>query len=424
MDLERLDRDVAAAVADSHDEATIDWEVHRHVAGQRTLRALENESASPLRDALVASVTFLTALRVSHPAAKRALEARTHARVVVRDVEVDWQTIVHGMLAARSRDEAKVYFDAWPKLADALQGNAAAAQEIRQEAFRRLGIDDVPQHFLGVAHRDLVSSAEQLLASTTDLARACTERPSGDPRWPLDLDLRLGRQATQGAWPSRLTWRTAAALLPGLLSAEGAHTDVGPRVAATVCPRAYGAVSFARALFAIGTAFRHAMSPASTPFVIRQPPLFSDGHRTGYLFAAIVGEPAFQRRVLQLAAGPARDQARTLRVAFLLHARALAVRVALGKRGADFEALTDAAFGAPLPKPFRQVWPVASDEDAARFVALLTVTERIDALRDREGDDWFRNPRAFAVLGDLVQTAVKSPALGIALGKRFEELLD
>ncbi len=424
MDLARLDRDVAAAVAEWRDDpASIDWDAHRHVSGQRTLRALEALSPTPLRDALLASVTYLTALRVSQPALKHAVEARTKARVLVRDV-VDWRGLVNGMLAAQFRDEAQVYFDAWPTLAALLQGAARSVQEIRQEAFHRLGIDDVALHYLGVSRRDLVSNAARFITATTDLARACTERPPGEPHWPLDLNIRLAREAKNGAWPSRLTWRTAAALLPGLLSGHGVRTNLVSQVAASECPHAHGAASFARALSEIGAAFRRSVSPASVPFTERQPPLFPGAYRTGFLFASIVGEPAFHSRVLELAAGPARDQARMLRVAFLLHARTMAVQIAIGEPTADFEALTDAVFGAPLPSAFHRVWPTSSDEDVARFVALLTVYALEDALRDREGDDWFRNPRAFGTLADLACAPMKPNVDGLAFARRFEELLD
>jgi hypothetical protein len=160
-------------------------------------------------------------------------------------------------------------------------------------------------------------------------------------------------------------------------------------------------------------------------FVMREPPLFADVHRTGYLFACVLCEPVFHTRVLELEAGRARDQARLLRTALLLEARTIALRVAAQGPRADFEALTAQAFGAPLPAAFRGVWPASSDEDLPRFVALVTVTERIAALRDREGDDWFRNPRAFASLRDLVQTPVETKVHdgGARLAARFEELL-
>jgi len=419
MDLAAIDHDIAAAFVDGRrDPFSVDWTEHRHVAGRRAIRDLEAESPGALRDGLLAAIAWLTVLRVSQPASQKLDEARKKARVTVHlehDVDVGWRELVSGMLAARSAGEARAHFVAWPTLADALRGLENALREARREAFHQLGIEDVAERFLGIERAHLASIARELLARTEELAR---ERTHSSDTWPLDLDVRLARGAKDG-WPARLTWRSSLSLLPGL----DVRADLGTQSLPPECPRAFGAASFARAFEAIGVAFRRASSPPSVPFVQREPPLHVDAWRTGHVFAAVLGEPAFHVRVLGLAQGRARDQARTMSTAFLVHARMMALRVASSERGADVEALTALAFGEPLAASMRGVWPSCSDDDLARFVALLTVTERIDALRNREGDDWFRNPRAFATLRDLVQAPVESKPDTAQVIQRFEELL-
>ncbi|HEY1959991.1 MAG TPA: hypothetical protein VGH28_30490, partial [Polyangiaceae bacterium] len=155
----------------------------------------------------------------------------------------------------------------------------------------------------------------------------------------------------------------------------------------------------------------------------REGPLSPDAARTALVVASALGERAFHARVLGLGAGRATDQSRDLRAAFLLDARFSALRVAL-REPRDFEGLTALALGAPLPSALEDVFPELRDEDLARFVAMLTASEIATALREREGDDWFRNPRAFATLRDL---ALIPPKLADddapRLARAFEESL-
>ena len=411
MDPARIDRDIETAALTPPLE--IDWEDYRHVSGRTALQELAEESPSALRDARMAWVTWLTATRISQPAVRGLFEARAREKTPVhlrREVEMTEPEIVRALVAAQSPGEARSLYEAWPEVAGRLAGDERRVRDVRREAFHRLGIDDVSQRLLGLPERDVTTAAERFLSSSRDLLRACVP---DEPEWPLALDVRLARAATEG-WPAHLTWRTAAELLPGLTLARNLPEP----------PRALGGASFARALATLGATFRRACEERSVPFVLREPPLFVDAHRTGQLFAALAQEPAFHARILGLMPGRAKDQAHILRVALFLGARTLALRVALASPGADVEALSALALGAPLPRGLRDVFPRVQEDDAAELVALLTMLGRYDALRAREGDDWFRNPKAFSTLRDMVQEPIKVDKLDPApLVRRFEEQL-
>jgi hypothetical protein len=167
----------------------------------------------------------------------------------------------------------------------------------------------------------------------------------------------------------------------------------------------------------LGMAFRRTCVAESTPFVLREPPLFVDAHRTAYLFAAITQEPSFHTRALSLAPSRAKDQARDVRLALFLHARTVALSAALGGPSPDAEALTALAFGEPMP------WRATREDDMAQLVALVSSLERMDALREREGDDWFRNPKAFSTLRDMSLGPTEPRRDVESLAKRFEVLL-
>ncbi len=416
IDLARLDRDVATAAAALRDApGEIDWEDHRHVSGQRALGELASESPSLLRDALASWVAWLTAARISQPMVQRAITARAASQAIVRvetDVRRDLDAVIAGMIGAKNGADARAYFGALPEATDALREPERSVRDVREEAFRRLGIDDVGTRFMGVLRSDLAEAARELLMRTSDVARSAVR--AADPPWPIDLDARLAHHASEG-WPSRLSWRNVASLMPGL-RLRGAPAGEPPIVV--------GAASFVRALVAIAEMVQRSWLP-SAPFVVREPPLNASPHRTAFVVAAALGEPAFHARILGLSTGRARDQSRELRVAFLLDAQLAAFRVAASARGADIESLGALAFGAPLDARTTGVWPSSSDDDLARFHALLGAHDVIDALRSREGDDWFRNPRAWDTLRDLALAPPNdTPVIDRArsLAKRFEEV--
>ena len=258
MDLLRADRDVAAAVAEYRlTGVEMDWDAHRHVAGQNALAELAELTPSvidlELRDALATWITWLTIERVAQPAARRVAEAREAARAIVhleRDERLGLREVMSGMLAARTAGEARALFEGLPQIAEMIAAPSRELRAVRVEALKRVAsagyskTDDAALRFLGVERGKLLSSARQFLATTFDLARAVSR--SADP-WPIDIDLRLARKAVDG-WPARLTWRTGAALLPGLRDRR--LTLRGEPV------RALGAASFVRGAEAWGATLR------------------------------------------------------------------------------------------------------------------------------------------------------------------------
>ena len=146
--------------------------------------------------------------------------------------------------------------------------------------------------------------------------------------------------------------------------------------------------------------------------------------RLSALFAAATLEPAFHRRALGLSSGQAGDQARRLGRCALLTVRLAAGRLLLGEPGADYEEISAEVFGEPLPAELAGVWPRATERSGADWLALVTAAARYGELREREGDDWFRSPRAFATLRERFGAAdekAPEPHEVAALARGLEE---
>ena len=220
MDLLAADRDVRAATEDVRRFGRhVDWELHRPVSGQRGLAEIAATSKSPLRTGLIAAVSALT---VTPRQPSGGPKARSRRKRSPRDRSS--RTRSRDRLSSnpsRSRRRQKRrsgsgLFRRPSAVQPNLREPSRTLAEIRTEAFHRLGIDDVSQHFLGVKSSVLVSSARRFLVLTEDLAAEARGRKiEADRVWPIDLEARLAKSAVEG-WPARLTFRSAAALLPGL----------------------------------------------------------------------------------------------------------------------------------------------------------------------------------------------------------------
>jgi hypothetical protein len=447
-DLARLDRDVgrafvawtrwrAALVKHPEERADVDpIEPFRWVAGQTTyveLGALEPVEADiPLRDALKRWSYVLLQRRLARDLdvawARSAFEARGIFAGDVRR-KVGYSESWRGVVAAKSREEARRHLDAAAECAPPVAAVARERSARRVEVAARLGIDDPSAPAVDVPLADLRRCATELLARTEDLAtqlhRATT--PQTVRADAVDaIGAAMARDATEG-WPSRLTHRWLEELFGD--GARGLTIELPP------LPPALGAASFARALREFGFAFRVACSARSPRFALARDPWFVAAHRFAALFGSLAASDSFQRVALCLGRRDAANQSRALAQTALLEARFGAMRLLLtddrdfAPRD-RFEELSTRVFGAPLPLALAGAWPSARDDDAARFLALVTTLPLARALVDRFDTDWFQNPRTFPHLRGLGAGPAREPdvsfdasAAATAMARAFEAAL-
>jgi hypothetical protein len=132
---------------------------------------------------------------------------------------------------------------------------------------------------------------------------------------------------------------------------------------------------------------------------------------------------------------PRTPRARVLARTALLETRLHAARLLLGDDASPaprdlFDELGARLFGASLDARLRGAWPVARDDEPARFVALLEARPFVESLRERFDADWFRNPHAWTHLRALAAGPAREPvdaasfdARVDAIGRAFEGAL-
>jgi hypothetical protein len=134
---------------------------------------------------------------------------------------------------------------------------------------------------------------------------------------------------------------------------------------------------------------------ACAPFDLRRA-------RRSALFASLVADPVFGRRMLGLGRDAARDQARGVARSFGLTVRLAAMRAMFrgllalpeSARAHRFEEITAATLGAPIPVALAGVVPRLAPADATTFLGFLLAALDRRALVERFDEDWFRNPNA------------------------------
>jgi hypothetical protein len=419
QDLFGLSRDVAlaaqalarwrAAIAiDPGGEADVDpFDGLRRVAAKSTWDRLGELSPSaadlPLRDGLRRWVLALVQARIAgvddFALAREA--ALPHGRYEGdRPRSVSWREAWRGVVGAKVAPDARLWLaaaaDAGPSIAPLARRRAAR----RVEAARRMGLAHPWEQVVSVGRSSLRASAERVLDRTDDLSRVVWKESLDAEDGPAArVHAIVGRDAGDG-WPAHLTPRwfeeTFRAASPKL------SLDL-PRL-----PPAYGAASFARALRLFGYAVRVASVPASTPFAIARDPGFVSAHRLGLVFGSLPSDSQFYLRALGVARRAALAQARTVARTALFEARLSAARILLGDdipAGRDvFDEIGARLFGSPLDGRFHGAWPVAREDEPARWVALLQAPALRRDVRDRFDTDWFLNPRAWAYLQSLGST--------------------
>jgi len=443
-----LDRDVARAasamarwrrdIASNPDGAHIDpLQGLRHVAGKSTWDALGalavNSADEPLRTGLRRWTAALLQTRVGADddvaVAREEAAARTHYEgEPPRDVS--WRETWRGMVRARNSSEVRRWLEASIEAATPVADARRTRLERREEVARRLGFSHpwdalVPPAVSG----SLGASARRFLDATEDLSRAMRRESIRGIDRPDAADLlhaMVAREAGEG-WPARLTTRWLA---------DAFAANVGKlSIDLPALPETLGASSFARALRTFGSAFRIAASPRGPPFSVRNDPAFVGAHRFGALFASLAADPAFHTRMLGLGQARAEAQCRILGRTTLMDVRLDAARIVLGAVGAEpprdvFEEMGERIFGAPLDARLRGAWPIARDDEPARWVALLQLPAFRGRTRDAFDTDWFKNPKAWSHFMALSAVPAYEPLEEgcldtghVALARAFEEAL-
>lgn len=412
MDLRALDRDVMAAAraVQKHralrargETAADPWLTHRPVARGSLYAELAMTDVPTfereLKDALLGWIAWLTVTRVVAPA-QEALVAQLHTSDVVvtieRTVRMSWRAAWQGMIMSAHPPVARAYCDG---LAGHGRQIAPLVRRLRDDKEEAMGRLFGASTLLGLSlDESTVAAAEAFLPATEDLGRYVRKRPNGAEAWPLALEVLSMHGAPEG-WPARLS----ASWLFDLFGAHMKGLDVDLRLPSLGSPS-----SFVRALAEFGSAFRLA---CCGPSALARSPRFDDSHRFAATFASLAATESFQRRVLGVAPGAARDQARAVARSLLLSLR-LACSTLLVSVGR-----ADPAQASPddeLPRGLAGAWPIARDDEAARVRGwMLGACLAID-LRERHDEDWWRNPRAWE---DLRWGAMKPRALDAAAVK-------
>jgi hypothetical protein len=424
----------------------------RHMATKSTYESLQELEPSildvPLKEGLLRWVHELLQARIgldlvlADADAMHALDTTLHPTHVAEAKRVAAARASGVAADAEQSAETHTYADAFAALvrapdpsraARALDRAAALAapvgavrkerRERRFEASRRLGL---AHPFALATTLDVGGVAHALLDATEPLAREllAASRKKAELSWRASsaIEVGLARDARDG-WPSRLTQRWL----------DEAFKALAPRgVDAGRLPEALGASSFLRAAEAWGFAWRTSSAPRSMPFALARDPYPTPAFRFGFALASVVGEPSFQKHVLELPSRLANAQVRTLRAAMFQDARVIAARAICASEesisSSLFEELGMRLFGAPLPESMRDAWPDPRTTDASRLVALLGTPSFLAQTVARFDDDWFRNPRAGKHLtslacGPAFDVDLPPDGAAVAMARAFEGAL-
>jgi hypothetical protein len=281
-----------------------------------------------------------------------------------------------------------------------------------------------------MAGHEALRQAARVLLDATDAVAA-------DARGRAEVEDAAGvwvaaaaRDAAEG-WPARLSNRWLREAFRGQPAVAGFEV--------TDLPVAVGAASFVRGFASYGEAARRAMAPAAMPFALAHDPAFASAHRFGFVFGALGADPELHGRLLGLGRAAARAQARKLVPTLLLECRTVAARLLLGDDALGdtaaahlFAEITERLFGSPLDERLCGAWPpprglpgaaaAVAGEEPARFVGLLEAPRMRRTLVERFEPDWFRNPRAWAHLGELSHRPAHEPLAAEELPKLARDL--
>lgn len=238
--------------------------------------------------------------------------------------------------------------------------------------------------------------AEAMLRSTDEVAAEARS-----DAWAETLHASMITTSRQG-WPVRPSARWIRAVLGSDDWARGLR--LGP----LKIPASFGAASYARSLGSFGMRVLEASRPSALPLALHQHPLGIRKHSRRALFASIVAETAFARKVLGLAPGPSRDHRRAVAFGFVTSLRVDALRVLVAEALRDgvskareaYRELAHRVLGHDIPGTLLGVVPTLRTGDGAALIGTVVASLERRELVDRHDEDWFRNPRALAELRD------------------------
>ncbi len=287
---------------------------------------------------------------------------------------------------------------------DMLSGSRAAARAVFSQGLLSIGrpasdlavtalvarLEQEQGSYLAVDGEELaVDAAERVLSATADVAAEAA------PGLVSQACAAVGAKADVG-WPARLTQRWVAEVFAGTGLGDGLDLRFG------ALPRPWGALSFARAFGALGAAVLDAARPGATPFSLHKRARGCRRHARRALFAAIVLERPFAKRVLGLGVDSVRNHQRHVARALCLTIRFDALRVLVtaalrdgeGAGRERFGEITAHHFGEAAQVGWLGVLPRLRPADGAALVGAVLAFGHRAALVDVYDEDWFRNPHA------------------------------
>ncbi|MSP25949.1 MAG: hypothetical protein EXR75_12475 [Myxococcales bacterium] len=330
-------------------------------------------------------VALHVALAQPHDVAGR--DAPVSARALRREL---WMAPSAALRRSAGDDLARVCRAVADVVRPALERRVERARRLMPEC-RPLSVAELPWD--GQDRAPAARVAEQVLHATEELAASFLPRS-----WHETLRLAFATDASEG-WPARLS----GAWLGDVFGGTGltAGLTLRPHL-----PETCGALSYAAALGNLGARVLDAARPATLPFALQQHPLGVRRHHERALFAGIVAEPSFARRVLGLSRSRVADHRRHVWRAFLVALRIDAWRVVASAASQDgmapfverYRDVGERVLGPGLAAAMAGVLPMLRPGDGAALVGTVLAARRREELVAAYDEDWFANPRAIEEL--------------------------
>jgi hypothetical protein len=397
---------------------------HRWLTSRETLEAVRERKGDPAVPALSGWLFALIllrvnlgvfregsalwakrAIRVRHPEAVELTVPEAMARLVADTRRVREDTLV-GLAAEGSR------------LGDPIVEAAGRAQEIAKRA-GLAHLDDVYSP-LPAAERTVL--ATELTLATNDLARDVLG--SGDSLGGVLA--RLGAEGLAVPLPKVLGPRWVVELFP-----KEAGIFELPGLSLGALPKGISATSYARLLARLGARYADAATACEVLPPFGATPAELRRRTFGVLFASLLLSPIFLQRRLGFSAREASAATRAYALSFFGHVRLAAAKVSAreallsGNGQLARQAAADHAAQAlytEIPRGLALVLPRPRLTDPGSFLALSAGATLANELREEFDEDWFRNPKAFGKLRDLL--ARQEPLTAdVEAGRRGQRLL-